>query len=98
MRQPHASRQYDPNRLLDALSMRLGSANDRMLSSMLRMSPEIIKSIRSGRLPLRASLLLSMAESVGISIEELRLVLGDRRATSRMSYSILATAKRHANN
>lgn len=90
MHQPDLSLQYDPNRLLDTLSKWLGINSDRMLSRILQISPQIIRSIRTGRLPVRASLLLSMAECAGTSIDELRRILGDRRRKARMSFGISA--------
>jgi hypothetical protein len=82
---------YDPNRLLDTVAQRLGINGDRMLSRMLQLSLQIIRGMRAGRLPVRASILLSIAESVGTSIDELRQILGDRRSKARMSFTLLAT-------
>ncbi|HYD95303.1 MAG TPA: hypothetical protein VEC01_08255 [Noviherbaspirillum sp.] len=76
---------YDPDRLLDALSTWLGAHSDRMLSRMLRLSPQILRGIRTGSLPLRASILITMAEGAGKGVDELRRVLGDRRCKARMS-------------
>lgn len=81
---------YDPNRLLDAVAQRLGIRSDKMLSRMLQLSLQIIRGMRAGQLPVRASILLSMAESVGTSIEDLRQILGDRRSKARMSFTPLA--------
>jgi len=81
---------YDPNRLLDAVAQRLGIHGDRMLSRMLQLSLQIIRGMRAGQLPVRASILLSMAESVGTSIDDLRQILGDRRSKARMSFTPLA--------
>lgn len=84
MTEPHTSLSYDPNRLLDTMSAWFGVTSDRMLSRILRLSPLVIHSIRTGRLPVRASVLVSVAESAGKSVDELRQVLGERRCKARM--------------
>lgn len=84
---PHS---YNPNRLLDTLSARLGAESDRMLSRMLRLSLPLIDGIRAGRVALRASLLSAMAERAGTSIDGLRRIPGDRRSKARMSCSVRA--------
>lgn len=88
MNQSTLSRPYDPNRLLDLLSRSLGTSSDVRLSRLLRLSPEVVGNIRAGRVAIRPSLLVSMAESAGKSVEELRLVLGDRRRKVRMACRI----------
>jgi hypothetical protein len=75
---------YDPNRLLDHLREWTGATSDHALSILLRLSPQLVRSMRIGRLPVRISILLSMAECVGKNIDELRSVLGDRRRKARM--------------
>jgi hypothetical protein len=81
---------YDPNRLLDTLTVWLGIDSDKTLASMLQISPQIIRGIRNGRLPVRPSILIPMAECVGKSIDELRRILGDRRKKARMSLRMRA--------
>lgn len=80
---------YDPNRLFDTIAERLGTSGDRMLSRMLQLSFQVIRGMRSGRLPVRASILLSIAERAGTSVDELRHILGDRRSKARMTFSTL---------
>lgn len=75
---------YDPNRLLDTVAAWLGIADDRALSRLIGLSPGIIRGLRAGRLPVRASILTLMADYAGKSVEELRSVLGDRRSRARM--------------
>jgi len=89
------SRPYDPNRLLDLLSASLGTSSDARLSKVLRLSPEVIGNIRAGRVAIRPSLLVSMAESAGKSVEELRFILGDRRRKARMACRIHHARSRH---
>lgn len=81
---------YDPNRLLDAVMLRMGLTNDGALARFLKVAQPVIRGIRHGRLPVAASLLMWMHEATGMSIAELRLLLGDRRARYRLAY---ATAK-----
>lgn len=77
---------YDPNRLLDTLLARLGVNSDKALSRKLQVAGSVISKIRSRRIPIAASLLLWMSECTGASINELRQILGDRRAKARMVY------------
>jgi hypothetical protein len=83
-----ASAAYSPNRLLDALLQRLGLRSDNALSRKLKVARRVITSIRCGRLPVGASLLLWMEEATGITIAELRRMLGDRRAKVRLCYAL----------
>jgi hypothetical protein len=87
MHELNISHSYDPNRLLDTLLSWLGITDDRMLSRTLRLSPEVIRNLRSGSIPVRPSILVSMAECAGTSIDELRHVLGDRRRKARMPFT-----------
>lgn len=80
---------YDPNRLFDTIAERLGINGDRVLSRMLQLSFQLIRGMRSGRFPVRASILLSIAERVGTSVDELRHILGDRRSKARMTFGTL---------
>lgn len=79
------SHRYDPSRLLDTLAAWLGVTTDKSLARMLRLSPQVIRAMRTGLLPVRASILALMAEAVERSVNELRWILGDRRRTERMS-------------
>lgn len=81
---------YDPNRLLDMLAAWFGVTNDRMLARMLRLSLSMVRSMRTGALPVRPSILSVMAEAAGKSTDELRYVLGERRRKVRMSCSVRA--------
>jgi hypothetical protein len=76
---------YDPNRLLDALIERLQLKNDAALSRALEVAPPVISKIRHARLPVGASLLIRMHEETGLSIRELRDLMGDRRNRVRIS-------------
>lgn len=79
---------YNPARLLDALLQHLNLDNDGALSRRLHVASHVIQSIRRGDLPVGASMLLWMHETSGLSIDELRDLLGDRRATCRPAHVI----------
>ncbi|MCM1128591.1 MAG: hypothetical protein NC211_01595 [Alistipes senegalensis] len=78
-------RQYNPNRLLDALIQKLSLKNDAALARALEVAPPVISKIRHNRLPVGASLLIRMHEVSGMSIYELRAEMGDRRTKFRIS-------------
>lgn len=77
--------EYDPNKLLDALIEKLSLKNDAALSRILEVAPPVISKIRHRRLPVGASLLIRMHEVSDLSIQELRTLMGDRRAKFRIS-------------
>lgn len=76
---------YNPNHLLDTLIKKMGLKNDAALSRSLEVAPPVISKIRHHRLPVGASLLIRMHEVSDLSIKELRLLMGDRRAKFRIS-------------
>lgn len=76
---------YDPNRLLDSLIERLHLKNDAALCRLLEVSPPVISKIRHKRLPVGASMLIRMHEETGLSVRELRDLMGDRRKDYRFS-------------
>ena len=78
-------RHYDPNHLLNTLIQKLEIKNDAALSRALEVAPPVISKIRHNRLPVGASLLIRMHEVSGMSIRELRELMGDRRAKFRIS-------------
>lgn len=81
---------YDPNRLLNVLIERLRLASDRELAQKLQVSYKLLAKLRSGDLTISPSMLLWMAECADTSIEELRSILGDRRARGRLRYPLAA--------
>lgn len=76
---------FDPNHLLDFLTKRLGLKNDAALARLLGTTAPVISKIRHNRLPIGATLLIAMHEETGLSIRELRNVMGDRRQKYRIS-------------
>jgi len=80
---------YDPNVLLNTLMARLGLANDGALSRKLKIARNVLGDIRAGRIQIGGSMLLWMQDATGISIAELRSLMGDRRAKCRLSVSVI---------
>jgi len=76
---------YDPNRLLDALIDKLHLKNDAQLCRELNVAPPLVSKIRHRRLPVGGSLLIRMHEVSGLTIAELRHLMGDRRQKYRIS-------------
>ena len=76
---------YNPNHLLDFLIEKMALKNDAALSRKLEVAPPVISKIRHRRLPIGASLLIRMHEVTGMSIRELRDLMGDRRTKYRLS-------------
>lgn len=77
--------QYNPNHLLDVLIATLLLKNDAALSRKLDVASPVISKIRHHRLPVGASLLIRMHEVSGLSIRDLRDLMGDRRNKFRQS-------------
>ena len=82
---PIMSVDYDPNRLLDALIQHLGVSSDKALSQKLKMNKTLVARIRQKRFPVGASLIMGIHEATGISIPELKMILGDRRSKYRLN-------------
>ncbi|MDP1976697.1 hypothetical protein [Undibacterium sp.] len=80
---------YDPNHLFDILIKRLRLKNDAALAKMLDVAPPVISKIRHLRLPIGASLMITMHEISGLTIKELRALMGDKRETFRITDSQL---------
>ena len=76
---------YNPNHLLDILLGKMQLKNDAALSRMLEVAPPVISKIRHHRLPVGASLLIRMHEVTGMSIRDLRDLMGDRRTKYHLS-------------
>ena len=74
---------YSPANLLDRVEAMLNLDGDAELARVLNVAPPALTHIRQCLAPVRASLLGSMAEATGLSITELRSVLGDRRGKFR---------------
>lgn len=70
---------YDPDALLDTIMRMLGGRNDRHLSDRLGVQPSQICKIRKRRVSVTPALLISMHEETGLSIRQLRALMGDYR-------------------
>lgn len=81
---------YDPNNLLDTLIDKLDLKNDAALSRALEVAPPVISKIRHRSLPVGASMLIRMHEVSGLSIKDLRMLMGDQRDKFR-SDELLST-------
>jgi hypothetical protein len=75
---------YDPNRLLGAMLRWMQKNSDKILSCLLKVSTQIIRSMRTGRLLAGVSMLLWMVGHVVKSVEELRRIIGDRHSKVRL--------------
>jgi hypothetical protein len=67
-----------------------GLSSDKALSWKLQVNKHVIQSIRTGQLPIGASMLLWMIDISGMSIEELRRILGDKRSKARLNCTLKA--------
>lgn len=76
---PNTSSQFQPDKLLDELISHMGLRNDAALSRMLELSAPTISKIRHRALPVSAAVLLQMHEVSGITIRDLRALMGDHR-------------------
>jgi hypothetical protein len=78
-------RDYNPDRLLDALLENFRLKNDAALCRMLEVAPAVVSKVRHRRLPVSAALLIRMHEVTSLEITELRYLMGDRRRKFRIS-------------
>lgn len=76
---------YDPNHFLNCLIEMTGVANDAKLARRLKVSPRIIKMMRERTISISASMMMWLHDATGLTIEELRGLLGDRRAKHRLT-------------
>ncbi|WP_194726261.1 helix-turn-helix domain-containing protein [Noviherbaspirillum malthae] len=70
---------YDPNPLLDRLISVVPGQNDIGLAAALGVTKSIISKIRNKHADISAEMLLNMHEMSGLSIRELRNLMGDTR-------------------
>ena len=76
---------YDPSHLLNVLLRKLDVKNDAALGIELEIGPPLLSKIRNRRAPISAGVLIRMHEVSGLSIQELRRLMGDRRQQFRIS-------------
>ena len=75
---------FDPSWMLNTVIRMLQLKNDAALSRELEVAPPVLSKIRHGRIPVGPSLLIRLHEVSGISIQELRGLMGDRRERFRI--------------
>lgn len=86
---------YDPDQLFDSAIARLQLRNDRELSRLLQLASPLIRKMRRHQLPISGVVPLRLHEVTGISLRELRQLMGDRRHKFRLSsHSFHAAAGR----
>ncbi len=71
---------YDPQPLLEALSLAMSSERDATLAKALGIAPSVISRIRYKKIGVSAEILIRMHEVSGMSIRTLRTLMGDHRA------------------
>jgi hypothetical protein len=77
--------EYNPSNLLDALLVHLDLKNDAALARALEVAPPLLSKLRHRTLPVGGAVLIRMHEVSGLSIAELRILLGDSRQKFRIS-------------
>jgi plasmid maintenance system antidote protein VapI len=77
--------EYNPGNLLDALIERLSLKNDAALARALEVAPPLISKLRHKNLPVGGAILIRMHEVSGLSVRQLRMLMGDRRQKFRIS-------------
>lgn len=97
MKQLAQANTYSQARLLDALLDHFHLERDSELARRLDMPRSFICRLRKGQSPVGAALLIRMHDESGISIKELRRLLGDRRKRFRGGYSIYSAEDRAEN-
>lgn len=75
---------YQPGSLLDAIALRLNANSDAALAKLLGIQAPLLSKVRNGSLPVSGGLLLCIHEVTGLSIVELRALMGDRRRFFRI--------------
>lgn len=76
---------YNPGQLFDSTIARLRLRNDRDLSRQLQVAAPLLRKMRLRQLPISGVVLLRIHEITGISLPELRQLMGDRRRRFRLS-------------
>ncbi len=72
---------YNPDTLLDTLILNFGLKTDAELARKLNEPAPIISKIRHRRLPINARFIIKVHEVSGLSIKEIRGLMGDFRET-----------------
>jgi len=75
----------NPGALLDHLLTYLDVKNDAALARELEIAAPAVSKLRHGRIPVGPTTLIRMHEASGISIKQLRELMGDRRKYFRLT-------------
>lgn len=97
MKHTDCERPYSPARLLDALLDHWQLKRDSELARTLDVSRSFVCCLRQHKTSVGAAVLIRMHEASGLSIKELRKILGDRRRRFRGGYSIYSAEDRAEN-
>lgn len=76
---------YAPERLISTLADMLSAQNEKHLSRLIRLSTSMIEGIRAGTIAVTPTLLQHIADAIEVSVETLRVILGERRQKARMA-------------
>lgn len=76
---------YNPAALLDFLIASMRLANDRALAVKMNMRPSLVAKLREGRIAVSGSILMWMQQASGLTVQQLRAVLGDQRTKLRFN-------------
>jgi hypothetical protein len=79
---------YNPAKLLDTIRRDLSLRNDAALARSLDLQAPLLSKIRNAKLPISAGVLVRLHEVSGRSIDDLRFLMGDRRARFRISAGV----------
>jgi hypothetical protein len=74
---------FDPAHMLDHLRYRYRLKNDASLCRMLDVKPPLLSKIRHRKRSVCPSLIIRIHEVTGIRVQDLRVMMGDRRARMR---------------
>lgn len=86
---------YSPASLLNTVITELALSNDAALARALDIQAPLLSKIRHGKLPISAGVLLRLHEVSGRSIDDLRVLMGDRRTRFRICARSNPTFGRH---
>jgi antitoxin HigA-1 len=85
---------YNPGYMFDTLIARMQLKNDEELAQKLKVAKPVVTLMREGKLSISASMLIWLHEASGISLQELRTLLKDKRAKHRMDLYISKAKQR----
>lgn len=73
---------YDPNALFDEIMKRKHLTGDSALADVLGIDADMIRKIREKRVKVSPSMLLLFQENTGITVQEMRRLMNERRWTT----------------